>query len=345
MSNLMVNINLLNIFVFLIILLIVYALANYFLKKRGVQAGRIYKIVLFVFIAYITGIIFISFMPNPVSEYKEYNAINVRAPIDIYYAYRYKVPYLLEQYILNIILYIPLGVFLPFLFKVKKGYLLLIILLCTVVIELGQWLFPFSNRIFDFDDVICNFIGGCTGVMIYNLLYAIIHYKTRSLKFVFLWSFLLALCAVVFVFPFTASDYDTQIIDSPMFVPQEIEFSSNLKTNINKANIYEVPQEPFTVPIAPNNAKGFRTIEEKDLVPLPEILNRAKYSMIENIYTEGIPHPDRIVINDIELTYSLNKNQTILVPVWKLTGKVFKNQSYGEESKTTGYAEILIPAL
>lgn len=68
----------------------------------------------------------------------------------------------------NIVLFIPLGLFLPFLWKRAKLWKVTLIGLgCTLLIELIQ---PFLRRNADIEDVICNVLGAVTGYLLFMLI-------------------------------------------------------------------------------------------------------------------------------------------------------------------------------
>ncbi|MBQ8554807.1 MAG: VanZ family protein [Clostridia bacterium] len=78
-------------------------------------------------------------------------------------------PSLLEEIILNILLYIPMGYLLPFTFKrLKAWHVVLIALLCSVVTEVSQLVFRIGW--FEYDDMLNNTMGCVLGLILYGLL-------------------------------------------------------------------------------------------------------------------------------------------------------------------------------
>lgn len=92
--------------------------------------------------------------------YEMHNLITATKPI-----------YWFMQILLNIILFIPLGVFLPFMYyPYKKLFLLTALtgLICSVAIETTQYIT--ARGITEFDDVINNTLGAMIGFGIYKLI-------------------------------------------------------------------------------------------------------------------------------------------------------------------------------
>lgn len=72
------------------------------------------------------------------------------------------------QYWFNILLLLPMGIYLRYLFGLRAGKTALIVLLTTIFFEVAQltgMFFWFSKpyRSFDVDDILCNFLGGMLG--------------------------------------------------------------------------------------------------------------------------------------------------------------------------------------
>lgn len=71
----------------------------------------------------------------------------------------------------NIILFVPLGIYLQLLLRNKKVWKSsLIIFLTTSIVELAQLIFGLGK--FDIDDIILNCLGGLIGILVYRGLYA-----------------------------------------------------------------------------------------------------------------------------------------------------------------------------
>jgi hypothetical protein len=65
-----------------------------------------------------------------------------------------------------------------------------------------------------------------------------------------------------------------------------------------------------------------------------------------DIYTEGLPGPDKIIINNTELNYFLNSDQSLIVPVWCFYGEAVKEikTEDGQCKTERKKAEIFAPA-
>jgi glycopeptide antibiotics resistance protein len=75
---------------------------------------------------------------------------------------------------LNVILLLPLGIYLFIWRKIKALNAMLLVFLSTLVIECSQLIFGYigivGGRAFDVDDLILNFIGGCIGYFLMMLI-------------------------------------------------------------------------------------------------------------------------------------------------------------------------------
>ena len=84
-------------------------------------------------------------------------------------AFALRTPGQILQLALNVILYIPLGMFLPCCFRLfeKVRYTVLTAFLCSVCIETIQGLFRIG--LFEVDDILNNTLGALIGVILYQL--------------------------------------------------------------------------------------------------------------------------------------------------------------------------------
>jgi len=73
----------------------------------------------------------------------------------------------ITEIIVNIIMFIPLGLLLPGFKRIRIGYLLLISVLISITIELLQLIT--KTGIFEINDLINNIIGFCVGLVVYYL--------------------------------------------------------------------------------------------------------------------------------------------------------------------------------
>ena len=80
----------------------------------------------------------------------------------------------------NVLMFIPYGLFIGYIFKEKKVFLpILLTLIISFVIESVQlWI----GRVFDIDDIILNIVGGTTGFLLYKLFIDIKNHLPKFLQ-------------------------------------------------------------------------------------------------------------------------------------------------------------------
>lgn len=72
------------------------------------------------------------------------------------------------DYFLNVLIYIPLGIFLSFIAHKKTFLNLAVILISSAIFEAVQYVTGFGGC--DSSDIVCNFLGGLLGIMLYKFL-------------------------------------------------------------------------------------------------------------------------------------------------------------------------------
>lgn len=98
----------------------------------------------------------------------------------------------------NVILFIPLGVYLPLLRKDKRlGTNLLLIAVISFTVEIAQWLFGLGAT--DIDDLILNTLGGLLGIILYKFIARLSGNWRRTRNAVTMLSLVVGL-PVIFVF-------------------------------------------------------------------------------------------------------------------------------------------------
>jgi glycopeptide antibiotics resistance protein len=139
------------------------------------------EILVFLFVAYISSVVAVTIVPATISGFNDPNAIrlNIVPVINTIKDYMdsladasgYKTRAAIENIAGNLMLFIPMGIFLPLLFKnidsLKK--VMAICICCSFLIEMIQY---FSRsfgtfRTADIDDVILNTASGILGWLIY----------------------------------------------------------------------------------------------------------------------------------------------------------------------------------
>lgn len=111
------------------------------------------------------------------------------------------------DYFLNILVYIPFGIFLMFALKDKKWICILIIFASSLIFETSQYFTGFGGA--DISDLICNTVGGCLGVLIYSLLRHKIKDKVVNI---------IAFCVCVLGAPFALYGIVNTIINWQLYV-------------------------------------------------------------------------------------------------------------------------------
>lgn len=139
-----------------------------YLKKSGKQQNSYHNVIAFVFCYYIIGILTMT----GISSFKEFVprivlipfVDMIRGPVDT---------------ILNVILFFPMGMFLPLLYKKYNciGRIALTSFLLSLSIELIQM---FGMGATDINDLITNVIGACLGYFVYKMFSKIFPIKLRE---------------------------------------------------------------------------------------------------------------------------------------------------------------------
>lgn len=79
----------------------------------------------------------------------------------------------LKEAMVNLILFVPLGMYLKYLFKDKKILNVLVIILTSLFYEVLQYIFHIG--VSDITDIIINVIGGVIGILLINVITKIIN--------------------------------------------------------------------------------------------------------------------------------------------------------------------------
>lgn len=145
--------------------LIVFVVFAYIQKKKGLSISKVSYVIIVVFTIYIIGVYHFTgagTLYNVLTyqlelRQNQLNFIPFSNDIDI------------VAYLLNILLFIPLGLLVPFIWKKinKFSCILGIGLIFSLVIEVSQLL---NNRATDIDDLLLNTVGAIIGFVLYKLL-------------------------------------------------------------------------------------------------------------------------------------------------------------------------------
>ena len=152
---------------------------------RNLGTGRSisYKkeLLLLLFALYIVFILCLTLLPVPVTRIDNPNAMDInvvplintiKQSLDIFSRHNtFKRLHVIENILGNIILFMPLGIFLPLFFpKYSLKRIIVLAFICSLSIELVQLIGrQFGNyRTVDIDDIILNTIGAILGFIIYR---------------------------------------------------------------------------------------------------------------------------------------------------------------------------------
>ena len=136
-----------------------------------------------LFYFYIISILAVTIFPIPIQGLKEIglygwdnnNFIPFVSILDISFNDNLSVIIKIKQIIGNIVLFIPMGFFIPFIWKSKNNFrkALSIGILCSFSIELLQYiislLLGFNYKVTDVDDILLNTLGFIIGFLLYKL--------------------------------------------------------------------------------------------------------------------------------------------------------------------------------
>ncbi|MDP2090738.1 MAG: VanZ family protein [Candidatus Gracilibacteria bacterium] len=158
----------------------IYVIFIIVLKVKKIRFNKILLYSLFYF--YIISLLAVTLFPIPIQGLNEIgiynkdtnNYIPFMSIIDIINK-QLDIIIKIKQIIGNIVLFIPMGFFVPLIWENKKfiNKTLLIVLLCTIGIEITQLfisnLIGFSYKITDVDDILLNSLGGIIGFYLYKM--------------------------------------------------------------------------------------------------------------------------------------------------------------------------------
>ena len=151
------------IFLLIVIILIIIKLKSH----RNVELAIIH----FGFFFYLLHLLEIVFFPlkldSQILDYEfELNLIPFNTIIEMY---KYGIKVFIKQVIGNIIIFVPLGFFIPIIYKKFNSFFSILFLgiICSITIELVQGIInnltQFYNKVVDIDDVILNVLGVIVG--------------------------------------------------------------------------------------------------------------------------------------------------------------------------------------
>ncbi len=158
----------------------------YFRKKKYSNYKLCLLLVLFI---YMTMVIGVTLTPFPINSSEIKFMQEFYKGFDYYNLVLFKnVLYLFDQFILNIILFIPFGILYPlYKEKINFKFTLLSSFIFTLIIETLQFafssLFQAPAWFFDINDIVANVLGGIIGFIIVNIIIkaiALFAYKRKN---------------------------------------------------------------------------------------------------------------------------------------------------------------------
>lgn len=166
--------------IFILIISILYLPILLYLKKKGKSVIR--QLSYIGLICSIFLIIFATILYMPITFKPEQHILNLK-PFNWISTSKDILNQIMVEKVPNIILFVPLGFFIPAVFKNKrKLYKTALISFCmTFSVEFFQY---FIGRFSDIDDVITNVLGGIIGYAIFKLLNAILKDRKWWNKFI-----------------------------------------------------------------------------------------------------------------------------------------------------------------
>lgn len=169
--------------------ILLWIIFNISKKKKGVKISFYTEITFFLFYSYVVAVLSLTIIPLPFDRLKMPNENGISIiPLehimkDLSNIYKWGpsptkfnfVQHSIQNIFGNIILFIPLGIFLPLLSAKYRAFGRVIIFgaLCSISIELTQFILRQFDiyRTVDIDDVILNTLGAILGFVIVSTLY------------------------------------------------------------------------------------------------------------------------------------------------------------------------------
>lgn len=166
-----------------IIVGIIYVIYRFIkIKKNKLLVNKFDEIIKLIFVCYLTGLINLVLVPNNLWSYFWFyikNGYSTEYSLNLFSGsfnfvpslYKYLIKselsigsWIRNMLIGNMLMFIPMGILLPLVFKkINKKNIFIISLFIPLLIEILQ---PIFSRSFDIDDIIMNFIGIVIGYLV-----------------------------------------------------------------------------------------------------------------------------------------------------------------------------------
>lgn len=166
---------------FMLIAIPFYLIGRFLYLKRKKSLNYYHEVVLFIFIIFLVGLVSQTMIPkleitssNQLSVVKsrvhKTNLIPFKIIEETYNEIvKYQnINYFIINFLGNIIMFLPIGFFIPLLWKLEDKKVILIGFCSSLLIEITQL---FLRRGTDIDDLILNTLGVCLGLLLYRKLY------------------------------------------------------------------------------------------------------------------------------------------------------------------------------
>lgn len=147
---------------------VIYTVFALVTRKKFPAAARTH-VVRFLFIAYLAAVAYLTLSPS--GAYIEQGGVNLIPFSSVEFAVLSGSEVARQLIVLNIVMFLPMGVFLPWVFPRRINRLYKAAILCaliTLLIECLQMILP-GGRAFDIDDILMNTFGGCVGYALFAL--------------------------------------------------------------------------------------------------------------------------------------------------------------------------------
>lgn len=287
------------------------------------------------------------------------------------------------QYILNVILFVPLGLLLPMVWKWSGRWqrIALIAFCVSVAIEVSQ-LLPAVARSFDADDIICNAVGALVGFAVYVVGRKIRRGERLSGASLAAAACMCAVFALLCVHPAMSSGTSVQLEAVSSFVPTVTSLSKEAEVEQITAEfpIFRVREDGWDTLIeeggpetkfesgwlhspvlTPDEAAVCIALDKLDSSVQPcsieEAVRRANLGTVVNVYADCfIGKPLGMEVDNASVVYMCNDRQDSMVPVWLLEGRItqydsirgFHGLNEGDEDLLTPemqHIELVVPAV
>lgn len=140
------------------------------LTRKKFPAKAKTHVVRFLFVAYLAAVVYLTL--SPAGSYIEQGGVNLIPFSSVEFAVLSGSEVARQLIVLNIVMFMPMGVFLPWVFPNQINRLYKAAIFCaliTLLIECLQVILP-GGRAFDIDDILMNLFGGCVGYALFALI-------------------------------------------------------------------------------------------------------------------------------------------------------------------------------